>query len=99
MQRIKGIFAFTLFVGLLITAHPRSIFSQTQTTGSISGSVKDQTGAFLPGVEIKGQQEGTGQTHDAISTEVGTFTLALLPPGRYTVTFTLPGFQTIISRG
>src|SRR5262245_14930699 len=99
MHRLKDTFAFVLLVGLLIAAHPASVLAQTQTTGSISGSIKDQTGAFLPGVEVKAEQEGTNQSHDTISTETGTYTLALLPPGRYTITFSLPGFQTIINRG
>src|SRR5215470_12133274 len=99
MTRAKCGFAFAVLVGFLIVALPASIPGQTQTTGSITGSVKDQTGAFLPGVEIKGEQEGTGQTHDTISSETGTYTLPLLPPGRYTITFSLPGFQTVINRG
>jgi len=88
-----------LLLSMAVTVACTAAYAQTQTTGSITGSVKDQTGAFLPGVEIKGEQEGTGQAHNTISSELGTYTLPLLPPGRYTVTFTLPGFQTVVSKG
>lgn len=87
-----------MLVGLIVAAAPVSLPGQTQTTGSIAGSVRDQTGALLPGVEIKAEQEGTGQVRNTISNDVGTYTLPLLPPGKYSVTFTLPGFQTIVNR-
>src|SRR5215510_14304255 len=96
MKRTKAIHGLVVLVGILIATFPTRMFGQTTTTGSITGSVRDQTGAFLPGVEIKGEQEGTGQAHQTISSETGTYTLPLLPPGKYTVTFRLPGFQTII---
>src|SRR5215475_2276834 len=99
MERSKCSVVFPLLVGFAMMALPALAPAQTQTTGSITGSIRDQTGAFLPGVEVKGEQEGTGQTHDAITSEVGTYTLPLLSPGRYTVTFTLPGFKTIVNRG
>src|SRR5579884_3221110 len=98
MQRAISPLVVAVCTLLIITSCPLPGQAQTQTTGSITGSIKDQTGAFLPGVEIKGEQEGTGQAHDTISNETGTYTLPLLPPGRYTVTFTLPGFRTIITR-
>jgi hypothetical protein len=88
--------AILLVLSLLITAV--TALAQTQTTGSITGAIKDQTGAFLPGVEIKAEEEGTGQTRNVISNDVGTYTLSSLPPGKYIVTFTLPGFQTIVNR-
>src|SRR5262249_48883919 len=73
-------------------------FGQTQTTGSISGFVRDQSGAVIPGVEIKAEQEGTGLTRSAVSNETGAYTVVLLPPGTYAVTFALPGFQKIINK-
>ena len=71
---------------------------QSQTSGAISGFVQDETRGVLPGVDIQAVQEGTGLTRSAISSETGTYTIPLLPPGKYTVTFALPGFQTVNSR-
>lgn len=88
----------SVLVALVLLTVPLPFLAQTQTTGSIAGSVKDQSGAFLPGVEVKAEQEGTGQARTTISNDVGAYTLPLLPPGKYTVTFTLPGFQTIVNR-
>lgn len=71
----------------------------SQTTGTISGFVQDESRAVLPGVDIQAVQEGTGLTRSTVSAETGTYTFTLLPPGRYTVTFSLPGFQTVNSTG
>src|SRR3989442_3641127 len=69
-----------------------------QTTGTISGFVQDDTKGVLPGVEIQAVQDGTGLNRSVISTETGTYTIPSLPPGTYTLTFSLPGFQTVNSR-
>ena len=88
----------TFLLALLVTAIPSSLHAQSQTTGAISGSVKDQTGALLPGVEVKAEQEGTGQARSSVTNEVGAYTVPQLAPGRYSVTFSLPGFQTVVNR-
>ncbi len=69
-----------------------------QTSGTISGFVQDESKAVLPGVDIQAAQEGTGLLRSVVSTETGAYTIPLLPPGRYTVTFSLPGFQTVTSK-
>src|SRR5213594_2915281 len=69
-----------------------------QTTGGISGFVQDETKGVLPGVDIQAVQEGTGLTRSVVSAENGSYTIPLLPPGTYSVTFALPGFQTVSSK-
>lgn len=75
-----------------------NLVAQTTTTGSLTGSVRDQSGALIPGVEVKAEQEGTGLARSTLSTETGVYALAALPPGRYSVTFALSGFRTVINR-
>ena len=57
-----------------------------QATAQISGTVKDQSGAVLPGVEITATQTGTGATRTAVTNELGSFVLPSLPLGPYRVT-------------
>jgi len=64
------------------------------TTGTITGVVTDESGAVLPGVTVSVRQTETGVTRDFVTTSTGAYTAAGLPVGRYTVTFTLQGFQT-----
>jgi len=85
---------FISVVFMFFAAQP----GESQTTGTISGFVQDETRAVLPGVDIQAVQEGTGLTRSAISSETGTYSIPLLPPGKYTMTFALPGFQTVTSK-
>ena len=70
-----------------------------ETTGTISGVVTDEQGAVIPGVAIVATHVPTGRTFDFVSTSTGVYRAALLPGGAYTLTFTLPGFQTLTVTG
>lgn len=65
-------------------------------TGSIEGTLTDETGAVLPGVRISISSPSLiGGTQLRVSDGNGRFRFAVLPPGRYVVTFELSGFQRI----
>jgi hypothetical protein len=84
--------------GLVISALTcTSIWAQA--TAQISGTVKDQSGAVLPGVEITATQTGTGATRTAVTNETGSFVLPSLPLGPYRVEAGLPGFRTFVQTG
>jgi len=70
-----------------------------QATAQISGTVKDQSGAVLPGVEITATQTGTGISRTAVTNETGSFVLPSLPLGPYRVEAALPGFRTFVQTG
>ena len=70
-----------------------------QATAQISGTVKDQSGAVLPGVEITATQTGTGASRTAVTNETGSFVLPSLPLGPYRVEAALPGFRTFVQTG
>jgi len=65
------------------------------TTGSIPGTVTDQTGAVVPGanVTVKGE---AGQKCTAATNGTGVFTIRGVPAGTYTVTITAPSFKTAV---
>jgi Carboxypeptidase regulatory-like domain len=54
--------------------------AQVVSVAQINGTVKDQSDALLPGVEIKVTQTETGYTR-TVSNETGTYTLPNLPVG------------------
>src|SRR5262245_37841875 len=68
-------------------------------TAQIIGSVKDPSGAVLPGVEITVTQTATGAKRSAVSNETGNYVLASLPIGPYVLEATLPGFKTYMQTG
>lgn len=68
-------------------------------TGSIAGTVKDQTGAVLPGTAVIIRNTETSLTREVITDEQGRFTAPSLPPGPYEVRASLAGFATVVRSG
>src|SRR5688572_2104414 len=86
-----------LVILLLSLAFPAINWAQTQiTTGVIQGTVTDETGAQLPGVTIEARNVGTNLTRTQTSAADGRYVFLQLPPGNYRLTFTLPGFATLV---
>jgi len=69
------------------------------TTAQISGTVKDQSGAVLPGVEISVTQTATGGKRSTVSNETGNYALPSLPVGPYMLEANLPGFKSYVQTG
>ena len=70
-----------------------------QSTAEVSGAVKDQTGAVLPGVEVTATQTDTGFKRTAVTNETGSYLLTNLPIGPYRLEAGLPGFRTYVQTG
>src|SRR5262245_45961436 len=66
-----------------------------QTLGTITGEVKDSSGALVPGATVTVVNTATNATRPVVSNEVGLFDVPALPPGTYTVKCELEGFQTV----
>src|SRR5262245_60303394 len=70
-----------------------------QGTAQVSGTVKDQSGAVLPGVEVTATQTATGAARNTVTNETGSFVLPNLPVGPYKLEAALPGFRTFLQTG
>ena len=68
-------------------------FAQVDTS-SITGAVTDPSGAVIPGVTVTASNAATGFIYPTTTNSTGLYTLASLPPGTYTVSFTAKGFAT-----
>ena len=69
------------------------------TTGTISGTVADSTGAVLPGADIVILNEDTGISRTVQADAAGRYSATTLSLGNYRVTASLAGFQTQIHSG
>jgi len=69
------------------------------TTGTISGTVKDSTGAVLPGVQVVILNEDTGLSRTVSSDARGHYSAPQLGLGNYRVSASLEGFQTEVHSG
>ena len=66
---------------------------------SITGTVKDATGALLPGVTVEASSPALIEKVRSVVTDgAGQYRIVDLRPGTYSVTFTLPGFNTVQAR-
>ena len=64
------------------------------TTGSIYGTVADQSGAVIPTATVTVRNIQTGETHTAQSNGSGNYIFPALDPGDYTVSTQVQGFRT-----
>ena len=69
-------------------------YTQEQT-GILVGVVTDTDGAFLPGVTVEARSPAQPGVAADVTDELGRYRLLGLTPGTYSVTFSLPGFNTL----
>src|SRR5712691_13286120 len=82
-----------LLVGALACfLHPVA-FAQ-ETTASMQGVVKDQTGAVVPNATVELSSPAMMGTKTVKTDQSGSYRFADLPPGEYTLTVTAPNFRT-----
>src|SRR5437879_3151769 len=96
---MKGFFTFLLGAILFISPGSVLVWAQAVSTPQITGTVKDQTGAVLPGAEVAAAQTDTGARRTVLSDEAGSYILANLPIGPYRLEVGLPGFLTYVQTG
>src|SRR5712691_4824181 len=68
-------------------------------TGTISGTVMDNTGAVLPGVTIVVENQDTSISRTLVTNEAGGYSAPSLGVGQYRITASLPSFQTVTRSG
>src|SRR5215207_9823691 len=70
--------------------------AMAQAQSVFTGTVKDTSGAVMPGVTVEAASPVLiEKVKSAITDENGLYRIVDLRPGTYTLTFTLPGFNTI----
>jgi len=70
-----------------------------QTTGSINGTVTDNTGAVLPGVTVTATSPSQMGAQTAISNAQGVYRFPAVVPGTYAVIYDMSGFTTVRREG
>ena len=63
-----------------------------QTSGTISGAIKDATGGLMPSAKVSALNAATGEKRQAVSNSTGQYTFPFLPPGEYEIQVTVAGF-------
>jgi hypothetical protein len=93
---MKRAASVVLFASACLLVFPHAALAQS----AIAGAVKDATGAVLPGVTVEASSPALIERVRTVATDAaGLYRIIDLRPGIYTVTFTLPGFNTIRREG
>src|SRR5436190_13319623 len=82
------VFALLATLVVSVPAHAQGV------SATIQGTVRDSSGAVIPGVSITAIRTETNLRRAVISNEAGLFSIPDLPPGKYRAQVELPGFQT-----
>src|SRR2546426_1149706 len=92
-------FGKSLSIALLISICVASSNVWAQETAETSGTARDQSGALLPGGEIRVTHTETGGIRNSVTNETGSYVLPNLPIGPYKLEASLPGFRTYAQTG
>jgi len=85
-------FARAMLLALAVLLCTSVVFAQSDL-GSISGIVKDPSGAVIPKAQVTVKNEATGTERTATTNEAGFYTVTNIPPGMYSVTADAAGFK------
>jgi len=86
LKSVSGLCFLFTFCGLLI--------GQTERT-YLTGTVTDPQGNRIPRVQVVAVEDATGLKRQTESTSQGTYQLADLPPGLFTIQFSKSGFSVL----
>src|SRR3954471_18946891 len=84
-----------LAVCLLASTHAFAQGGGASTTGSINGKVSDSSGGVLPGVTVNATSPSSMGVQTSVTDASGNYRFPALPPGTYTVSYELAGFNTL----
>ncbi len=91
--------ALVLGVLALATAPAFAQGGGASQTGTINGRVADNSGAVLPGVTVTIASPSMMGTQSVVTNDQGIYRFPAVPPGTYSITYELPGFNTLRREG
>ncbi len=96
--RIQNLMA-AVALALAFLCVSRPAYAQNTNSGEIRGTVTDQSGASIPGVNVTILNTQTGVSRDLVSNGSGVYDAVSIITGTYTVTFSAPGFSKLVRSG
>jgi Carboxypeptidase regulatory-like domain len=87
-----------LVVCLFVVVSPLNVGAQSASTGALTGTVTDPTGAVVQNARIALRNYGTEETRTAITDQEGLWRFSLLPPGKYELSVEAVGFAPVVVR-
>ncbi|HEX6896923.1 MAG TPA: carboxypeptidase-like regulatory domain-containing protein, partial [Bryobacteraceae bacterium] len=84
-----------LFLFGLVCLLGSALHAQTSSTGALTVTATDPTGAVVPGASVTITAAATGTTRSHATESNGSYTFTLLPPGDYRVSISASGFKPV----
>ncbi len=72
-----------------------SLMAQSASTGALTGTVVDPSGAVVPNATVTATSLSTDQARTTMTGSDGSYKIGLLPPGNYRVRFEAAGFKAV----
>ena len=88
---------FLLNLATVLLLIPPAASAQNTTYARLVGTVTDQTGAVLPGVEVTVETRSTNVAQTTLTDERGDYIVDRLLAGRYDLRADLPGFKSYVA--
>src|ERR1700731_355744 len=92
-KRSTYVLLLTLFVAVFSSGH---LLAQATATGTIQGTVTDQSQAVVPGAQVVATFKATGVTRTATTNDTGAYRFDFVPAGAYQIRVTKQGFATVV---
>lgn len=89
--------AFVSVISAIIFIFSLSTLVSAQATGTLSGTVKDQNEAVIPGAAVTVKNVATNLTRNAVTNDEGRWTVTNLAVGTYSVSYEKEGFKKAAS--
>jgi outer membrane receptor protein involved in Fe transport len=90
-------FSYVLLIALFVAAFGSGqLLAQATATGTIQGTVTDQSQAVVPGAQVVATFKATGVTRTATTNDTGAYRFDFVPAGNYQIRVAKQGFATVV---
>src|SRR6185295_11965464 len=98
-MRMRALLFRGCLLALALTAALATSVAAQVDTGTLSGTIKDESGGVLPGATVTITHEGQGLTLTSVTRQDGTYIFTPIRTGAYSVEVDFPGFRKGIRKG
>ncbi len=99
MLDVSGKAKFVFFCAVLLISASSGLLNAQIDMGGVTGTVKDTTGASVPGAHLALTNEATGVVQRTQSSSSGTYVFEAVPVGSYALRAEAPGFKNYVATG
>src|SRR6516225_7353202 len=90
---VLSLFVVLTLLAVGLTLLPATALGQSLTSGGVTGTITDPSGAAIPNASVTLKNNDTGATQNATTNSTGAYRFALLNPGSYSLSVMAQGFQ------